>query len=179
MKLLPRSRQSRFLFGAAVFLLTMTGALAILAAGGGATHVYIPVTPASGLRADEREYVEFVTPRLQELVVETSAVTVLVQNRSRNVLALNSHGTRITQLATDIRNFGDLHGVPARFAAVDHDIRGGLTLVTGTIAQARDALFRFQFDPIPNLIPQFAAGRDKLVRAFDELAMSSTPASNS
>ncbi|MGI8404466.1 MAG: hypothetical protein ACR2OE_06830, partial [Thermomicrobiales bacterium] len=125
--------------------------------------------PKLTLTPDETSYVEFVSPRLEELVDETSAVTVLVQERSRNVVALNSRGVRISELSSEIESFGDQHGVPTRFKQVDISIRDGLALANRAINNAHKALLRFRFDSIPTLIPEFAAGRDKLTSALADL----------
>ncbi len=154
---------------AVVVLLMVLGALVILITGGGETRLQTPVSPAASLGADERGYVEFVFPRLEELVDETTAVTALVRDRSRNVLELNRRGNRISILASEITTFGDEHGIPKRYAVVDANIREGMTAANGTITKARRALVRFQFDSIPALVPEFAAGRDKLSSALADL----------
>ena len=172
------SRASRLPMLTALILLLATSVIVILSAGGGATRVYAPVQPTAALSPDERAYVEFVSPRLEELVDETSAVTVLVQERSRNVVALNSRGVRISELSSEIKDFGDQQGVPGRFMQVDISIRDGLTLANGAIDNARKALLRFRFDSIPKLIPEFAAGRDKLTSALVELKQLSDDSTN-
>lgn len=160
------SHASRLQMLTALILLFSTSVIVILSAGGGATRVYAPVQPKLTLTPEETSYVQFVSPRLEELVDETSAVTVLVQERSRNVVALNSRGVRISELSSEIESFGDQHGVPTRFKQVDISIRDGLALANGAINNAHKALLRFRFDSIPTLIPEFAAGRDKLTSAL-------------
>lgn len=165
------SRASRIPMLTALILLLSTSIIFILSAGGGATRVYEPVQPAAALSPAEQAYVEFISPRLEELVDQTSAVTVLVGARSRNIVALNTRGVRISDLSTEIKEFGDQQGVPTRFKQVDISIRDGLALANGAIDNARKALLRFRFDSIPALIPQFAAGRDKLTSALADLKM--------
>ena len=172
------SHASRIAMVTALILLLSTSAIVMLSAGGGATRMYAPVEPTAALSPDEQAYVAFVSPRLEELVDVTSAVTVLVQERSRNVVALNSQGVRIEELSSEIKDFGDQHGVPARFKQVDIAIRNGMELANGAIENARKALLRFRFDAIPKLIPEFAAGRDKLTSALADLKKLTDDSSN-
>lgn len=172
------SRASHLRTFTALILLFSTSAIVILSAGGGATRVYAPVQPKVALSPEETSYVEYVSPRLEELVDQTSAVTVLVQERSRNVVALNSRGVRISELSSEIESFGEQHGVPTRFKQVDISIRDGLALANGAIDNARKALLRFRFDSIPTLIPEFAAGRDKLTSALADFKKLSDDSTN-
>jgi len=169
MKPVNASRESPVRKIAVVVLLILLGAFVMLITGGGATQFYAPVLPGTSMSPDDRVYVEFVYPRLAELVDETTVVTALVREKSRNVLELNRRGNRITDLASEITVFGNKHDIPKRFALVDGDIRDGMTLETGAIDKARQALVRFRFDSISVLVPEFASGRDKLSGALADL----------
>lgn len=138
-----------------------------------------PIAPRA-FTVDEATYYEYVAPRLDRLVMEMDRVLALVEDRSRNVISLSAHGTRIAKLAGEIEAFGRAHPVPPRFLTIHDRILEGADLATTTIAEARKALQRFDFSAIPDLIPRFEQGVHLLHQASDELAaLAATPESRS
>jgi hypothetical protein len=155
-------------------VLLLVGAVGISLAGAGETRTYAPLAVTGSLTADERAYVDYVSPRLQELVDEMTAVTTLVNERSRNIISLNSHGNKIALISKEITEWGNEHGVPARFAEIDAQIRTGSKIATGTMDRARKALLTLNFSSIPELIPQFDEGRAELTAALAAMKSSTS-----
>lgn len=173
MATLPRRRT---LAGILIGLLAIT----LIGVSLSTTTVRLGPTPNApqALSVDEATYYEYVTPRLDRLVVETDTVSALVKDRSRNVVSLSVHGNRIEELAGEIVAYGTTYGVPERFAATHERIVAGTARVTSAMAEARAALQRFDFSAVPDLIPRFDGGATMLRQAQDLLAASigATPA---
>jgi|GEM_PF-4316650 len=126
--------------------------------------------PASGdLSVDERTYYEFVSPRLDRLVIEVDQVAKLVENKSRDIITLSVSGDRITRLTDEILDFGRTNGVPERFAHVHQLIQGGSDTVNDTFAQARKALRTFNFSIMTTLVTEFDGAAQILHTAQDQL----------
>lgn len=131
--------------------------------------------PASGnLSVDERTYYEFVSPRLDRLVIEVDQVADMVHAKSRDIIALTVSGDRITRLTDEILDFGRTNGVPERFALVHERIESGSDSVNATFAQARKALRTFDFSIMTTLVSEFDSAAQILHSAQDlmiELAL--------
>lgn len=111
--------------------------------------------PAAELTAEEGAYTRFVVPRLDRLIEEGAAVSSLVADRSRNLIALNAHANRIDSLTRDIRDWPADYPVPPRFQdAHDTLVRAGLT-INGVIDDAEGMLTTLDFGGMSDLIPRF------------------------
>jgi hypothetical protein len=103
----------------------------------------------------EQAYLDFVLPRLDLLIEEGRAVSSLVDQHSRNVVALRRHGNRITVLTTEIIEWDRDHVVPSRFLASHTVLVAAADELHTLIAEAQDALVRFDFSGVVDLIPRF------------------------
>lgn len=128
------------------------------------------VDPAAGsLSVDETAYYEYVAPRMDALIEEVDIVTPMVEGKSRDILALSRGGAQIETLTSEIRQWGEDHGVPDRFANVHRMILTGSDTITGAFDQAREVLRTFRFSEMRELVPDFRNAADQLRVARDEL----------
>ncbi len=104
-------------------------------------------------------------PRLLALTDSVEEVESLVLNRSRNILALQGHATRIETVIAEI----DDHLVSFEYEdehpdVVEHYVLGR-DVVLAAIHEAESAMRSFDFESIPALIPLFTDGADHLRKA--------------
>lgn len=166
----PRStRFPPFSRSVVILALIALGAVGISLAGAGQTRTYAPLALSGTFTPAETAYLDYVSPRLEELVDEMTAVTALVNAKSRNVIALNSHGNRIEAISGEITDWGDRNGIPPRFAPIDAQIRHGSEIALDTMSRARKALLTLDFAAIPNLIPEFDEGGADLNAALSAM----------
>jgi hypothetical protein len=127
------------------------------------------VTASSTISPEERAYYEFVAPRLDRLVSEMDDVVIMVQGKSRDILALTVSGNRIETLTAAIIDYGKDAGVPERFVDVHSMILDATTTATGTFAEARNALRTFDFSRMSGLVNDFTLAASELHTAQVEL----------
>ncbi len=162
----PRPRATAF----ALLLLLLVTILGVTVST--ATHIDLtPATGGSGLSDDESAYYEYVAPRLDRLVSEVDDVVVMVDGKSRDIIALSVSGARIEELAGEITVYGEEHGVPERFTDIHARILDATDTATYTFAQARQALRSFDFSGMTGLVAEFQAAADGLHRAQDALGV--------
>lgn len=127
------------------------------------------VTASAGMSPEETAYYEYVAPRLDRLVTEMDDVVVMVEAKSRDILALTVSGNRIDTLTEEITAFGEENGVPAQFQDVHGRILDATGTATATFDEARNALRTFDFSGMSGLVDGFTAAADELHAAQDEL----------
>lgn len=122
------------------------------------------------LTPDEAAYYEYVSPRVDALVVEMTSVSEMVDVKSRNVVALAVAGNKIERLSDEIRTWAQDHPVPDRFAAVHQELAAAIDTATGTFGAARTALTTGNFSRMTDLVPEFHGATDALYNVQRELA---------
>lgn len=115
----------------------------------------IPVSRELSLTPAEQAYLAFMAPRLDRLIDETTSVSSLVDERSRNIIALRGHGNRIAALTTDIIGWDDDKEVPAAFLASHELLLTTAGQLDALIDEAEGALLRLDFAHIGDMIPRF------------------------
>lgn len=115
----------------------------------------VPVAQELSLTSAEQGYLAFIAPRLDRLIVETTSASSLVDERSRNIIALRGHGNRITVLTTDIIGWDDDKEVPAEFLASHELLLTTAGQLNALIDEAEGALLRFDFARMGDMIPRF------------------------
>lgn len=115
----------------------------------------VPLVQERSLTSAEQAYLAFMAPRLDRLIVETTSVSSLVDERSRNIIALRGHGNRITVLTTDIIGWDDDKEVPAEFVPSHELLLTTAGQLNALIDEAEGALLRFDFAGIGDMIPRF------------------------
>ena len=140
-------------------LLTMLGvALAPLSTG--TRH------PASTDAGDFRAFME---PRLAILLESARTVEEMVQERSRNILALRAESQRIESIVAEIDAYLESREIPEWGDPVVHHFRTGSDLVLQAIEAAYDALSSFDFSAMPSMIPVFSEGTTEIDAALRTL----------
>lgn len=124
---------------------------------------------ATGLNEAESAYYEYVAPRLDRLVTEVDDVVVMVEGKSRDILALTISGSRIEDLASEITSYGVAHGVPGRFQNVHATIKRSTDTATFTFDQARESLRTFDFSRMSGLVTDFQDAASGLHTAQAEM----------
>lgn len=104
-------------------------------------------------------------PRLTTLADSVDEVETLVSNRSRNVLALQAHATRIETVVLEIDDYLDSPEYDGEHPDVVEHYELGRDAVLGVIGAAQAALRSFEFDSISELVPRFADGAELLREA--------------
>lgn len=162
----PRSSSSIALVLLAVLLLL--GSISVIVST--AQDIDIGIAPeAEGLSTTESAYYEYVAPRLDRLIEEVDDVVVMVEGKSRDILALTISGSRIEQLSGEIVDYGEEHGVPDRFTGLHATIVDATETANFTFGQARESLRSFEFSRMTSLVTEFQDAAAGLHRAHDEL----------
>jgi hypothetical protein len=128
-------------------------------------------TPPDDVRlsAAETAFYAYVAPRLHALAGETRALADLGRQKSRNLLQLQAHGERATDLTGEITAYGDVHGVPTRFAGANTAFRAGAAQTVRGMAEARQGFVRFDWERVARATDLFVAGAAELDRATRDL----------
>ncbi|MGC4191907.1 MAG: hypothetical protein QM589_12215 [Thermomicrobiales bacterium] len=160
----------------ALLLILVAGGGAVLAlfSDGGSMPAPPPVT--QNLSAAEQTYVDTIGVRVLEMNEELQAISGLVSTHSRNVLELNRRGSRVEALAAEMETFRQAQPVPPRFTALDVTVQTATADALNAIGQARDALRRFDFSGIADLIPSFDQAAVSMDEAANELTAVIGPA---
>lgn len=143
------------------------GAILALFANGGASVA--PPPASAGLSDDEQRYVDTIGIRVLTMNDELDAISSLVSTHSRNVLELNRRGSHVEALAAEMDALRASEPVPQRFADLDSRVQAATAEALDTIGQARDALRRFDFSGIADLIPSFNQAAASMNDAATEL----------
>jgi hypothetical protein len=151
-----------------IALLLIFGSVAVIVTSANDIE-FETVATLEGLTPAENAYYEFVAPRLDRLVVEVDDVVVMVERKSRDILALTIAGNRIESITGEIMGFGETNGVPDRFLSIHRQITGATDTATYTFAQAREALKSFDFSHMSSLVTGFQTAADELHDAQREL----------
>ncbi|MGN6484555.1 MAG: hypothetical protein ACTHMX_09125 [Thermomicrobiales bacterium] len=143
------------------------GAILALFADGGDTIA--PPAASAALSPSEQAYVDTIGVRVLAMNEEMQAISGLVSTHSRNVLELNRRGAHVEALAAEMESLRASNPVPERFARLDANVQVATAEALDGIAQARDALKRFDFSGIADLIPSFDEAAASLDDAASEL----------
>lgn len=126
-------------------------------------------SPPPGLSADEQAFYAFVAPRLARISAESEELVDLAEERSRNLLELQTRGERIDEGAQEIDDYVSAHGVPDRFAAAHHQYRQGIAGIRAGMEEARTGFLRFDWDRVAAAVDRFTEGADDLAAALEAL----------
>lgn len=153
---------------AGLLLLAVAGGVILaLFADGGVTIA--PPAASRDLSAEEQRYIDTIGVRVLAVNDEMQAIAALVSAKSRNVLELNRRGAHVETLAAEMEGFREQHAVPERFITLDAKVQAATADGLAAIAQARDALRRFDFSGIADLIPSFNQAAASMNEAATEL----------
>ena len=180
----PLARSARHLIGtrtvlpaALVFLLVIAGGAYALdrvvdwssLISGDPPTVASPAPPGAQLNRQERDYYDYVAPRLRELAAEASQLERLAARRSRNLFALQRGGESVQRLVDEIDVFERDQGTPPRFAAASASYREGARLVLAAMTETREAFRSFAWDRIASAVGVFGQGAALLAQAVTEM----------
>lgn len=129
----------------------------------------VPLGTPNSSDDDTGEFRAFMEPRLAALVDSAVAVDGMVNEKSRNILALRSESNRIEVLVTEIDGWLAEHDAPAWATPIVQDYRDGTDRVQTAITAAYEAIARFDFSKMASMIPVFDEGTQLLQRALDTL----------
>lgn len=140
-------------------LITMVGvALAPLPSG-----ISSPSDP------DRLAFREFMEPRLRVLLEAAETVESMVQDRSRNVVALRAEASRIESLVNEIDEYLVNLEIADSMTGVIQQYHLGSELILTSVDGAWSALRSFDFSMLPELIPLFSQGTDHIENAIGML----------
>ncbi len=137
----------------------------------------VPLHSPRETRSSE-SFQQMMLPRLTVLADSVGEVELLVSTRSRNMLALQAHASRIETVVAEIDNWLASPSYDGRQADVVKRYLLGRDSVLLAIGDAQLALQSLDFASIPKLVPQFSVGADHLRGAL-ELLEDTEPAGSS
>jgi hypothetical protein len=142
-------------------------ALAVIAAGiyeaigvirGPSVHPGTPPPAAAALTPDEKAYYDYVAPRLHDLVAELDLLAEMGSQKSRNIIVLERHYTRASDLIDEIQTYQASHPLPARFAPAATPLAAGVAEVNAAMSNAESAFYKLQFAKLGELLAEFKGG---------------------
>lgn len=174
--------RSRFaLIVLAGLLLSLLGTAIILASLPPPAPAHLPVDAIvdadAALGADEVRFYRLAAPILRAAAGEARALTILGQERSRNLFAIRAGQGRLHEhLATLDAHLAEAQ-VPGRFASVVELYRTGAADVRTSMRRAEAAFLRFDWDEVSAATELMAEGTAQLEAAVAELDVAAgTPA---
>lgn len=156
-------------------------ALAVIAAGtykaidfvrGPSVHPGTPPPAAAALTPDEKAYYDYVAPRLHDLVAELNLLAGMGSQKSRNIIVLERHYTRASDLIDQIQKYQASHPLPARFSPAATPLAAGIAEVNASMSNAESAFYKLQFAKLGALLAEFKGGAatiDEAVTLLDQL----------
>jgi hypothetical protein len=128
-------------------------------------HPGTPPPAAAALTPDEKAYYDYVAPRLHDLIAELRLLAQLGGQKSRNIIVLQRHYTRASDLIDEIQTYQAQHPLPNRFAPAATPLAAGVAQVQTAMSNAESAFFKFQFAKLGDLLNQFNGGADTVNQA--------------
>jgi hypothetical protein len=132
---------------------------------GPAVHPGTPPPAAAALTPDEKAYYDYVAPRLHDLIAELHLLAQMGGQKSRNIIVLQRHYTRASDLIDEIQTYQAQHPLPNRFAPAATPLAAGVAQVQTAMSNAESAFFKFQFAKLGDLLAQFDGGADTVNQA--------------
>jgi hypothetical protein len=132
---------------------------------GPAVYPGAPPPAAAALTPDEKPYYDYVAPKLHDLIAELRLLAQLGGQKSRNIIVLQRHYTRASNLIDEIQTYQAGHPLPARFAPAATPLAVGVAQVQTAMSGAESAFFKFQFAKLGGLLAQFDKGADTVNQA--------------
>jgi hypothetical protein len=111
----------------------------------------------------------FMQPRLTALLASSEKVDSMVNERSRNILALRAESERMTTLVEEIDAYLSVNQVPSWAGPLIEDYRSGSDRVITAIDAANEAIRSFDFSRLTEMVPLFGEGTDLIERALRTL----------
>ncbi|HEV2128084.1 MAG TPA: hypothetical protein VGR22_05635 [Thermomicrobiales bacterium] len=135
----------------------------------------VPLAPTPG--ADDpmdTDFVDYMQPRLSVLLDSAREVEGMVSERSRNLLALRAESARINALLEQIDTYLAAREPSPEEQLVADLYRAGADNLRLAIDTASDALSRFDFSAIPEMIPVFTAGTELIEESLATMGTEQT-----
>jgi hypothetical protein len=153
-------------------------ALAVIAAGtyeaiglirGPSIHPGTPPPAAAALTPDEKAYYDYVALRLHDLVAELNLLAEMGSQKSRNIIVLERHYTRASELIDEIQKYQATHPLPERFAPAATPLAAGVAEVNAAMNDAESAFYKLQFAKLGELLTEFKGGASTVNEAVTML----------
>lgn len=128
-----------------------------------------PVPPGVILSAEERDFYDYVAPRLRALAAESRLLAEMGRARNRDLLELQQRGARVDEVAEQIEGYVAAHETPPRFVRSMAFFGRGAAGVRRAIAEARAGFTSFDWDRVGRAVDLFEQGADDLRAASDDL----------
>jgi hypothetical protein len=164
----PEKRRSRVWAAIGLIALAVIGIGVYEVIGvirGPAVHPGTPPPAAAALTPDEKAYYDYVAPKLHDLIAELHLLAQLGGQKSRNIIVLERHYTRASDLIDEIQTYQAGHPLPARFAPAATPLAAGVAQVQTAMAGAESAFLKFQFAKLGDLLAQFDGGAETVNQA--------------
>lgn len=128
-------------------------------------HPGTPPPASAALTPDEKAYYDYVAPRMHDLIAELRLLAEMGSQKSRNIIVLERHYTRASDLIGEIEAYQAAHPLPMRFAPAATPLAKGVNEVNTAMSDAQTAFYKLQFDKLGQLLAQFNTGADTIAVA--------------
>jgi hypothetical protein len=138
-------------------------------------------TPATGsetLSKREQAFYDEVVPRMLKVTAEAQVLDKLGQEKSRNVLELQTRGNRIDSETAAINAFIAQNSVPQRFQPAMATFEQGVSDLNSAMSNSKKGMVAFNWDLVAQQIAVFDQGAAKVKAATDQIqkvAATATP----
>jgi hypothetical protein len=128
-----------------------------------------PVPADVALSSDEREFYDFVGPRMQTLTAEAQVLDTMGKERSRNLVELQVRSERVTSLLDELDGYLVRNPAPSRMQSVVDAYHEAAANLRSGMKDARAAVLKFDWNEVAKGLDLFSQGTDKLSTANDLL----------
>ncbi len=136
-----------------------------------------PVVATTGMSLEEQAFYDFVAPRMLSVTAEAKVLAELGQEKSRNVLELQTRGNRIDKYTSEIDGYIASHSVPTRFTKSMSLFYQGVGQLKSAMANSKKGMVTFDWDLVAQQIAVFDQGASKVKTATGQIQQSATSAS--
>jgi hypothetical protein len=136
-----------------------------------------PAIAISSMTSEEQAFYDFVVPRMLSVSAEAQVLAKLGQEKSRNVLELQTRGNRMDDYTKQINNYVGMHPVPARFKPSMTLFYQGVGELKSAMTNSKKGMVTFDWNLVAQQVDVFDQGAAKVKTATDQIQRSATAAS--
>ena len=137
-----------------------------------------PVVASNGMTVEEQAFYDYVVPRMLSVSAEAQVLAKLGQEKSRNIMELQTRGNRLDDYTAEIEEYIGLHTVPARFTSNMSLFFQGVGDLKSAMANSKNGMVSFNWNLVAQQIEVFDRGAANVKSATDltqKSALSASP----
>lgn len=128
-----------------------------------------PVNGNQALSDSEQAFYDEVVPRMLKVSAEAQVLDKLGQEKSRNVLELQTRGNRVDSEAAAIDAYIAKNSVPQRFQPAMITFEQGVNELKSAMSNSKKGMVTFNWDLVAQQISVFDQGAAKVKTATDQI----------